>query len=62
MSYFVHTDLNNSLLDPRLVDLGSTLIHVGAYDTKGHVPQRWPKLIQDQRALDQANYSLNQYK
>jgi len=29
MSYFIYTDSINSLLDPRLVDLGSTLIHVG---------------------------------
>jgi len=28
MSYFIYTDLINSLLDQRLVDLGSTLIHV----------------------------------
>jgi len=32
MSYFIHTDLISSLLDPRLVDPGSTLIHVAAYD------------------------------
>jgi len=31
MSYFIYTDLISSLLDPRLVDPGSTLIHVGAY-------------------------------
>jgi len=30
MSYFIYTDLIRSLLDPRLVDPGSTLIHVGA--------------------------------
>jgi len=27
MSYFIHTDLISSLLDPRLVDPGSTLVH-----------------------------------
>jgi len=31
MSYFMYTDLISSLLDPRLVDPGSTLIFVGAY-------------------------------
>jgi len=31
MPYFIHTDLNRSLLDPRQVDPGSTLIYVGAY-------------------------------
>jgi len=31
MSYFIYTDLNCSLLDPRLVDAGLTLIYVGAY-------------------------------
>jgi len=30
--YFIYTDLISSLLDPRLVDPGSTLIHIGAYD------------------------------
>jgi len=34
MSYFIYTDLISSLLDPRLVDPGSTLIHVGEYDPK----------------------------
>jgi len=29
MSYFIYTDLNSSLLDPRLVDPGSTLVYVG---------------------------------
>jgi len=32
MSYFIYTDLISSLLDPRLVDPGSTLIPVDAYD------------------------------
>jgi len=32
VSYFIYTDLISSLLDPRLVDHGLTLIHVGAYD------------------------------
>jgi len=32
MSYFIYTDLISSLLDPRLVYPGSTLIYVGAYD------------------------------
>jgi len=31
MSYFIYTDLICSFLDPKLVDPGSTLIHVGAY-------------------------------
>jgi len=31
MSYFIYIDLISSLLDPRLVDLGSTLIYVGTY-------------------------------
>jgi len=31
MSYFIYTDIISSLLDPRLADPGSTLIHVGAY-------------------------------
>jgi len=31
MSYFIYTDLINSLLDLKLVDPGSTLINVGAY-------------------------------
>jgi len=34
MSYFIYSDLITSLLDPRFVDLGSTLIRVGAYDPK----------------------------
>jgi len=34
MSYFIFTDLISCLLDPRLVDPGSTLIYVGAYDPK----------------------------
>jgi len=32
MSYFIYTDLISSLLDLRLVDPGSNLIYVGAYD------------------------------
>jgi len=32
MSLFIYTHLISNLLDPRLVDPGSTLIHVGAYD------------------------------
>jgi len=31
MSYFIYTDLISSLLDPRPVDPGSTLIYVGSY-------------------------------
>jgi len=34
MSYFIYTDLITSLLDPSLVDPGSTLIHVGAHSPK----------------------------
>jgi len=34
MLYFIYTDLISSLLDPRFVDPGSILIHVGAYDPK----------------------------
>jgi len=30
MLYFIYTYILSSLLDPRLVDLGSTLIHVSA--------------------------------
>jgi len=30
MSYFIHIDLISSLLEQRLVDPGSTLIHVGS--------------------------------
>jgi len=32
MSYFIYTNLISSFLDPKLVDPGSTLINVGAYD------------------------------
>jgi len=31
MLYFIYTDLVCSLLDPKLVDHGSTLIYAGAY-------------------------------
>jgi len=34
MSYFIYADIISSLLDIRLVDPGSTLIQVGAYDPK----------------------------
>jgi len=34
MPYFIYTDIISSLLDPKLVDPGSTLIHVGKYGTK----------------------------
>jgi len=34
MSYFIYTDLICTLLDPKLVDPGSILIYVGAYDPK----------------------------
>jgi len=34
MSYFIYTELISSLLDPKLVNPGSTLIHVGAYQPK----------------------------
>jgi len=30
--YFIYSDLISSLLDPRLVNPGSTFIHVDAYD------------------------------
>jgi len=32
MSYFIYTDLISRLLDPRLVDPGSTLIHADGND------------------------------
>jgi len=32
MSYIIYTDVISSLLDPRLIDLGSVLIHDGAYN------------------------------
>jgi len=31
MPYFIYSDLISSLLDPRLANPGSTLIHVGWY-------------------------------
>jgi len=31
MLYFIYTYLISNLLDPRLVDPGSTLIHIGAW-------------------------------
>jgi len=31
MSYFIYIDLISSLLDPKFVDPGSILIHIGAY-------------------------------
>jgi len=31
MSYYIYMDLISSFLDPRLVDLESTLIHVGFF-------------------------------
>jgi len=35
MSYFIYSELFSSLLDPRLVEHGSTLIHIGvSYDPK----------------------------
>jgi len=34
MSYFIYTGLISSLLDPRLVDPGSTLIYVGEHGPK----------------------------
>jgi len=34
MSYFIYPDLISSLLDPKLVDPGSTLIHVSVYGPK----------------------------
>jgi len=33
-SYFFYIDLISSLLGPRLINPESTLIHVGAYDSK----------------------------
>jgi len=62
MSHFIYTDLISSLVDSRLVDLRSTLIHVGTYVPKGRMYQRGSKLIQDQRVLDKANYYFDQYK
>jgi len=38
MSYFGYTNLISSFLDPRPVDPGSTLIHIGAY---GPYSWRW---------------------
>jgi len=38
--YFIYTDLISGLPDPRLVDPGSSLIHVNAYDPK-ILYQRW---------------------
>jgi len=32
MSYFIYTDFISSLLEARLVDPGSSLIYVSAYD------------------------------
>jgi len=40
MSYCIYTDLISSLLDPRLLDPGSTLIHVGAYHVGAYGPKR----------------------
>jgi len=37
MSSFIYTDLISSLLDPRIVDPGSTLIYVGACGRKCHL-------------------------
>jgi len=37
MPYFIYTDLISSLLDQRLVDLGSTLIYVGAFDLVAYI-------------------------
>jgi len=34
MQYFIYIDVFCSLLDPRLVDPGLTMIHVGAYAPK----------------------------
>jgi len=34
MSYFIYTDFISSLLDPRFVDPGSSLIYIGAYGPK----------------------------
>jgi len=34
MSYLIYTDVISSLLDPKHVDPGSTLIQVGAYDPR----------------------------
>jgi len=33
MPYVIYTDLSSRFLDPKLVDLGLALIHVGAYGT-----------------------------
>jgi len=52
MPYFIYTDLMCSLLDPKLVDLGSTLIYVGAYGPKSFYSPRaiflkWIGLIKE---------------
>jgi len=41
MSYFIYTDLICSLLDPRVVDPVSTLIHIGAYDSISSTLSFW---------------------
>jgi len=46
MSHLIYTDLISSLLDPRLIDPGSTLIHVGAYDPKEIKPTFYLVLYQ----------------
>jgi len=47
MSYFNYTDLISSLLDPRLVNPGSTLTHVvvGAYDPKSYLQNLYTKYL-----------------
>jgi len=45
MSYFIYTDLIDSLLDPRLVDPGSALIHVGAYVEVVDPGSTWTTLV-----------------
>jgi len=37
MSYLIYTDVISKLLDLRLVDPGSTMIHVDAYDSESGV-------------------------
>jgi len=39
LQYLIYADLIGNLLDPRFVDPGSTLIHIGAYDLKNLNPK-----------------------
>jgi len=63
MSYFIHTNRNCSLLDPGLVDPGSTLKHVGAYGSKFVENNPFykikPKTCVNARQLQQCRFTLN---